>query len=274
MTDVNLFGPDRIRPGDPDQPWAVWLTESEEVLGRPHRDAALATAAAYNADYLARHHAGGPVHYAVVLHHGWAWRDDGRGHTPLIESFGTRVHVQLADLLRTQIQTGHLRPGTQLPAQRRLAAEYRVGLQTIERAQAILVGEGLLERSTRGVFVTDHASCDPLELPGLDDLVPVQPAPAAAPATHRRIPRYLQLTALLERLITEGAFPPGTRMPSARQVADQYGYTANCAQHALRLLKERGLTVAGPHAATYVARRGPAASPQPSESRPDAPAGR
>nr|WP_272921296.1 GntR family transcriptional regulator [Streptomyces sp. SID4917] len=153
-------------------------------------------------------------------------------------------------MLRTQIHGGHLRPGAQLPSQRA-----HVGLQTIERAQSLLVGEGLLDRSTRGVFVTDHSACDPLELPGLDDLVPLQPAPAASPLTHRRVPRYLQLTDLLEQMIAEGAFPPGTRMPFARQVAQQYGYTANCAQHALRLLRERGLTVAGPRSATYVARR-------------------
>ncbi|WP_217223133.1 GntR family transcriptional regulator [Streptomyces anulatus] len=254
-TDVNLFGPDRIRPGDPDQPWAVWLTESEEAIERPHRDSALATAAAYNADYLAQQQAGGPASYAVVLHHGWAWRGDGRDHAPLVDSFDVKIHVQLAELLRTQIQDGRLRPGMQMPPQRDLAAQYRVGLQTIERAQAILVGEGMLDRSTRGVFVTDHTACDPLELPGLDDLVPVESAPAVTPATHRRIPRYLQLTGLLEQLITDGAFPAGSRMPSARQVSEQYDYTANCAQHALRLLRERGLTVPGPNGGTYVALR-------------------
>ncbi|MGW2686378.1 GntR family transcriptional regulator [Streptomyces sp. NPDC001414] len=271
---MNLFGPDRIRPGDPDQPWAVWLTEFEEVLERPHRDSALATAAAYNADYLARQQAGGPAHYAVVLHHGWAWRGDGRDQAPLVESFDTKIHVQLADLLRTQIHGGHLRPGAQLPSQRALAAQYYVGLQTIERAQSLLVGEGLLDRSTRGVFVTDHTACDPLELPGLDDLVPVEPAPAASPLTHRRVPRYLQLTALLEQMITDGAFPPGTRMPSARQVAEQYDYTANCAQHALRLLRERGLTVAGPRSGTYVARREPASPGRQAEDPDRTPVGR
>ncbi|MFE1190065.1 GntR family transcriptional regulator [[Kitasatospora] papulosa] len=270
---MNLFGPDRIRPGDPEQPWAVWLTESEEALERPHRDSALATAAAYNADYLAQHQAGGPASYAVVLHHGWAWRGDGRDQAPLVDSFDVKIHVQLADLLRAQIHDGHLRPGAQLPSQRDLAARYRVGLQTIERAQSILVGEDLLDRSTRGVFVTDHSACDPLELPGLDDLVPVEPVPLVTPATHRRVPRYLQLAALLEQLITDGAFPAGSRMPSARQVSEQYDYTANCAQHALRLLKERGLTVPGPRGGTYVALRERDRNPRPTANASRTPAG-
>lgn len=262
---MNLFGPDRKRLGDPGQPWAVWLTESEEALERPHRDAALATAAVCNANYLARQQAGRPAYYAVVLHYGWAWRG-GRDHGFLTDSFDTKIHIQVAGLLRTQIRSGHLRPGAPLPSQRGLADQYGVGLQTIELAQTVLVGEGLLDRSTRGVFVNGRASCEPLELPGLDDLVPVEPAPAATPATHRRVPRYLQLAALLEQLITEGAFPPGCKMPSARQVAEQYGHTAACAQQALRLLKERGLTAAGPRAGTYVTRREPAASPQPAQA--------
>ncbi|WP_432156122.1 GntR family transcriptional regulator [Streptomyces sp. bgisy153] len=268
---MNLFGPDRIRPGDPDQPWAVLLTDCEEVLERPHRSAALATAAAYNAGYLAQQQAGGPAHYAVVLHHGWAWIGDGRDQAPVVEFLDEKTHVQLANLLRTRISG--LPSGAQLPTQQSLASEYRLGLQTIRRAQDILIREGLLERNHRGVFVTGH-ECDPLELPGLDDLVPVEPTPAVSAETHRRVPRYLQLTDLLEQLITQGAFPPGSKMPSARQVAEQYGYTASCAQNALRLLKERGLTVAGSNAGTYVAHREPATTAQPAPGPAEAAVGR
>ncbi|MEU0375236.1 hypothetical protein ABZ070_34820 [Streptomyces sp. NPDC006283] len=39
---------------------------------------------------------------------------------------------------------------------------------------------------------------------------------------------YQQLTELLEGLITEGSLPLGVKVPSARQIAEQYGFSHQC----------------------------------------------
>ncbi len=72
---IKLFGPDRTRPGWPDQEWAVWISGMDDITQQPNVEAALAYAADHNASACADYDGNPytPVTYAVVLHHGYAW---------------------------------------------------------------------------------------------------------------------------------------------------------------------------------------------------------
>src|SRR5260221_7946755 len=62
--------------------------------------------------------------------------------------------LQLADLLRAEIQEGRRRPGSQLPTESEFQAEYGVSRTTIRTALATLAGEGLvLTRQGVGSYV-------------------------------------------------------------------------------------------------------------------------
>ncbi|WP_329020516.1 GntR family transcriptional regulator [Streptomyces sp. NBC_01601] len=251
---MNLFGSDRIRPGHPDQPWAVWLVPGDEILEQSNRDAALVTAGSYNAAFADQAlRSGGRGPHAVVLHHGYAWRAEGGQASGTLSAFDLKVHAGLAELLRAQIRAGHLRPGQLLPQRRELAEQYRVGWRTVKEAVDLLVREGVLVRSDGGVRVSAAPMVEPLPLPGLD-LTPVRvAAEEVSPRTHRAKPRHQQLTEILRALIEDESYPPGSRMPSAPQISAQHGFSLDCAQSALRALKAQGLTVTGPHGHTYVA---------------------
>jgi GntR family transcriptional regulator len=65
--------------------------------------------------------------------------------------------LQLADLLRAEIQQGHRRPGSQLPTEAGFQAEYGVSRTTVRAALATLAGEGLvLTRKGFGSYVRDR----------------------------------------------------------------------------------------------------------------------
>ena len=65
--------------------------------------------------------------------------------------------LQLADLLRAEIQEGHRRPGSQLPTESGFQAEYGVSRTTVRAALATLVAEGLvLTRKGFGSYVRDR----------------------------------------------------------------------------------------------------------------------
>ncbi|MFC8295041.1 GntR family transcriptional regulator [Streptomyces sp. NPDC057242] len=57
----------------------------------------------------------------------------------------SRRHT-IADDLRTQIATGHLRGGERLPSEPQLAAHYKVSTATLRNALALLQAEGLIEK--------------------------------------------------------------------------------------------------------------------------------
>src|SRR4029453_4869261 len=64
------------------------------------------------------------------------------------------VHVQLTTQVRHLIETGHLKPGMQLPTVRQLAGFLRINRNTAARALADLLKDGYLEgRPGRGTFV-------------------------------------------------------------------------------------------------------------------------
>lgn len=68
-------------------------------------------------------------------------------HVHLDDSSGEPLYLQLAGLLRAQIQDGKLTG--RVPSARTLAEEYEVSHRTTESALAVLRDEGLI-RSVRG----------------------------------------------------------------------------------------------------------------------------
>lgn len=54
------------------------------------------------------------------------------------------VYRQIADQLRAQIRAGDIPPGGLLPSEGRLAQQYGVGKDTVQRAIAVLRNEGIV----------------------------------------------------------------------------------------------------------------------------------
>ena len=67
----------------------------------------------------------------------------------------TPIYQQITGQARLAVAGGRLAPGDQLPSVRALAEELVVNPNTVARAYADLIREGLLEaRAGRGVFIT------------------------------------------------------------------------------------------------------------------------
>ena len=66
------------------------------------------------------------------------------------------LYFQLEQILKSQIMTGELLSGDQIPTEKELAEKYNVSSITVRQAILNLVSEGLLNRKQgRGTFVTD-----------------------------------------------------------------------------------------------------------------------
>jgi GntR family transcriptional regulator len=67
----------------------------------------------------------------------------------------TPIYKQITDQVRLGVASGRLAVGDQLPSVRALAEDLVVNPNTVARAYADLISEGLLEsRAGRGVFIT------------------------------------------------------------------------------------------------------------------------
>lgn len=67
------------------------------------------------------------------------------------------LYVAMADHIAARIKAGELPPGTRLPAERDLAAEYGVALGTTRRATALLRERGLVVTvPVKGTFVVEQ----------------------------------------------------------------------------------------------------------------------
>ncbi|MEU0522016.1 winged helix-turn-helix domain-containing protein [Streptosporangium sp. NPDC006007] len=92
---------------------------------------------------------------------------------------GTPAYVQVAEDLRTQIRTGLLAPGAQLPSMAQLQERYTVSSTVIRAALAELRRDGLvIGQQGKGVFVrTGGSAADPKDVDELrrrlDDLTDV-----------------------------------------------------------------------------------------------------
>jgi DNA-binding FadR family transcriptional regulator len=63
---------------------------------------------------------------------------------------------------------------------------------------------------------------------------------------------YQQIADDLERLMLEGVYPPGTRLPGEHELAELYGVSRNVVRETLKRLKERGLVVIRTGSGTFV----------------------
>lgn len=65
------------------------------------------------------------------------------------------LYLQVADHIAARVDAGELAPGARLPAERELADEYGVSLQTARRAVAELRDRGLAQTvPVKGTFIT------------------------------------------------------------------------------------------------------------------------
>lgn len=86
------------------------------------------------------------------------WPGGKTGITYRMVQHGTPVPVsrQLAALIRDQIASGELAPGSALPSILKLAEEHHVATATVTKALRILKAEGLIESVPGyGTFVTE-----------------------------------------------------------------------------------------------------------------------
>ena len=70
------------------------------------------------------------------------------------------------------------------------------------------------------------------------------------------IPRYEELAGFISDLVARGTLRPGMRAPSLRRIAMEHKASMSTAQHAYRLLEDRGVLEARPKSGYYVARGG------------------
>lgn len=75
--------------------------------------------------------------------------------THALKGPGGILYLQVAQLLRKQIEGSHWVPGEQLPSIEALAQSYAVSIVTVRQALAVLEGEALVQRQQgRGTFVS------------------------------------------------------------------------------------------------------------------------
>ncbi|TDD20303.1 GntR family transcriptional regulator, partial [Actinomadura sp. KC06] len=118
--------------------------------------------------------------------------------------------------LRQRVTDGTYAPGTRLPGEAALCAEFGVARNTVRRALSTLQSEGrITARTGVGRFVPDSAT---------------------QPRT-----RSEDITANLRHQIETGHFQPGDALPSEAQLARRFGVSRFTARTALIALETAGL---------------------------------
>ncbi|PST20794.1 GntR family transcriptional regulator [Mesorhizobium plurifarium] len=89
----------------------------------------------------------------------------------MIQPGRTPLHIQLADIIRSQIESGVFNPGDQLPTEMELMKQHELSSSTVRQAVLTLVGEGLLyRRAGKGTFVAKrHIGRDLLTFSGFSE---------------------------------------------------------------------------------------------------------
>jgi GntR family transcriptional regulator len=77
----------------------------------------------------------------------------------------------------------------------------------------------------------------------------------ARPSAAERQPKYLRIHAELAGRISSGRWPPGSPLPSQRELADEFGVSLMTLRQALQLLIDDGLVDTRHGSGTYVAAR-------------------
>jgi DNA-binding GntR family transcriptional regulator len=129
-------------------------------------------------------------------------------------AWGTYVYI--TRVLRHRLTDGTYGPGTRLPSEAALCAEFGVVRSTVRRALSALQAEGLITvRAGIGRFVPD---------------------PDAPPRT-----RTEHIATKLRHQIDTGRIQAGEALPSEKQLARRYGVSRSTARAALITLEAAGL---------------------------------
>ncbi|MFJ6696778.1 GntR family transcriptional regulator [Streptomyces sp. NPDC091272] len=183
-------------------------------------------------------------------------------------------YVQAAEVLRTAIACGELRAGMKLPSARELQRRFGISSSTVQNALRLLKSEGLIYSVLgRGSYVrapkpgavqvpaTSAGNPDEGDV-GDSGLETEEGEPNADVIHDERDPQYVGLgdtrrgwqtapseehtrpyvrtaEALRELIYTE--LKPGDKLPSARELQEQFGIANSTVQNALRLLKDENL---------------------------------
>ncbi|MGH3377937.1 MAG: GntR family transcriptional regulator [Actinoallomurus sp.] len=126
---------------------------------------------------------------------------------------GWGAYAKIADILRERFAAED--PGSPLPSEASLCAEFVVVRNTVRRALAILESERLIET-----------------LPGKGRVVR-----GGAPAQYS----YRQIAADLRVQINDGGLTPGDALPSEAAIVDTYGVARGTVRAALAVLEGEGL---------------------------------
>jgi DNA-binding GntR family transcriptional regulator len=147
---------------------------------------------------------------------GWKER---RALSPRATAWG--AYRSIADSLRERITTGVYAPGSALPSEATLCAEYGVARNTLRRA--------LDELSTGGLITV---------LPGRGRIVA-----STNDVARGDEPQYRRLAAVLRGMIESGEMAPGARIPSEAELAHAHSIARGTVRQALAALEGAGLVV-------------------------------
>ena len=145
-------------------------------------------------------------------------KETGADVAPRTTAWG--AYKGIADALRTRLAGGEFPPGSSLPSEAQLCAEYRVSRNTLRRSLDQLANEGLI-----------------VAQPGRGRVVPLAASDALVTAT----PHYRSMATALRTMIESGELGPGDALPSESALAQQYGVSRGTARHALAELEGSGL---------------------------------
>jgi DNA-binding GntR family transcriptional regulator len=144
--------------------------------------------------------------------------ETGTDVTPRTTAWG--AYKGITDALRTRLAGDEFPPGSSLPSEAQLCAEYHVSRNTVRRSLDQLAAEGLI-----------------VAQPGRGRIVPLPSTDPLASTT----PHYRSMATALRTMIESGELGPGDALPSESALAQQYGVARGTARHALAELEGSGL---------------------------------
>ncbi|MGW3425724.1 GntR family transcriptional regulator [Streptomyces phaeochromogenes] len=144
----------------------------------------------------------------------------------------------IGQVLEERLRNSTYPVGTWLPPLAALAAEFGVAVRTVHAAMTPLKRDKLVASSTHppGLYVIDPHH-------------PGAPLPGKTPRHAAHIGRVIR-----GRLL-EGVYPPGSRLPTNRVLAAEFGVCPNTITKAVKPLRQQGLVVIGPDLRLYAAQQ-------------------
>ncbi|WP_344857100.1 GntR family transcriptional regulator [Planomonospora alba] len=143
----------------------------------------------------------------------------------------TPVYLQIAALIRDQIERGEIAPGQPMPSEADLEREYGVARTTARRATRELREQGFIYTiQGEGSFVGEPDT----------------------PRTPRKTPLYQEIASKVAERIRSGEFRPNRAIPSEKLLMAQYRVSKVTARNAVAFLRDQGWVFTVPHRGTYV----------------------